>query len=467
MDTVTIGLQVSLGMLVMVVLGMRVAFAAGLAGFVGLVWLRWNGFDYDPARFWKSVQISVKVAGLTPHSKVSAQVLSLIPVFILIGYLAYYARLTMALFEAAKRWIAWVPGGLAVSTVFATAGFAAVSGASVATAAVFARIAIPEMLKIGYNKQFAAGVVAAGGTLASLIPPSAILVIYAIIVEQDVGKLLLAGFVPGAFSAVVYGCLIVGMAVLFKSVGPPVGGFTWKERFESLPPALPIVAVVVIIIFFVYNPFGDAWGTPTEGGAVGAFIVFTMALYRGMRLKQLKEALLETAKLTVMIFTIIWGVLIYVRFLGFAKLPDAFADWITSLDMAPLLILIFILLAYAVLGMFMDAIGMLLLTLPVVYPAVMALNGGECVSAADSAFGMSGTMCAIWFGILVVKMAEFCLITPPIGLNCFVVAGVRDDLSVQDVFKGVAPFFVADGVTIALLVAFPGIVLWLPSLAGG
>lgn len=467
MDGVTIGLWVSGGMLVMVVLGMRVAFAAGLAGFVGLVWLRWNGFDYDPNRFWKAVQISVKVAGLTPHSKVSAQVLSLIPVFILIGYLAYYARLTVALFEAAKRWIAWVPGGLAVSTVFATAGFAAVSGASVATAAVFARIAIPEMLKIGYNKKFAAGVVAAGGTLASLIPPSAILVIYAIIVEQDVGKLLLAGFIPGAFSAVVYGCLIVGIAVIFKNVGPPVGGFTWKERFQSLPPALPIVAVVVIIIFFVYNPFGDAWGTPTEGGAVGAFIVFVIALLRGMRTQQLKEALLETAKLTIMIFSIIWGVLIYVRFLGFAKLPDAFADWITALDMSPMLILICILLGYAILGMFMDAIGMLLLTLPVVYPAVMALNGGEMVSAADSTFGMSGTMCAIWFGILVVKMAEFCLITPPIGLNCFVVAGVRDDLSVQDVFKGVAPFFVADGVTIALLVAFPGIVLWLPSLAGG
>ena len=464
MQSVTIGLWVSAGMLAMVVLGMRVAFAAGLAGFVGLVWLRWNGFDYDQERFWKSVQISVKVAGLTPHSKVSAQVLSLIPVFILIGYLAYYARLTMALFEAAKRWIAWVPGGLAVSTIFATAGFAAVSGASVATAAVFARIAIPEMLKIGYSKQFAAGVVAAGGTLASLIPPSAILVIYAIIVEQDVGKLLLAGFIPGAFSAVVYGCLIIGIALFFKTVGPPVGGFSWKQRFESLPPALPIVAVIVIIIFFVYNPFGDAWGTPTEGGAVGAFIVFVMALYRGMGFNQLKEALLETAKLTVMIFTIIWGVLIYVRFLGFAKLPDAFANWITSLDAEPLLILICILFAYAVLGMFMDAIGMLLLTLPVVYPAVMALNGGEFVAAVDSSFGMSGPMCAIWFGILVVKMAEFCLITPPIGLNCFVVAGVRDDINVQDVFKGVAPFFMADAVTIALLVSFPGIVLWLPSL---
>ncbi len=465
MENITIGLWVSGGMLLLVVLGMRVAFAAGLAGFIGLVWLRWNGFDYDPNRFFKALQISVKVAGLTPHSKVSAHVLSLIPVFILIGYLAYYAKLTSALFEAAKRWIAWVPGGLAVSTVFATAGFAAVSGASVATAAVFARIAIPEMLKIGYNKQFAAGVVAAGGTLASLIPPSAILVIYAIIVEQDVGKLLLAGFIPGAVSALVYGGLIVCIALYFKNVGPPVSGFTWKERFESLAPAFPIVAVIIIIIFFVYNPFGDAWGTPTEGGAIGAFIVFLMAIYRGMRVKQLKEALLETAKLTIMIFTIIWGVLIYVRFLGFAKLPDAFSSWITSLDMSPVLILVCILLGYAVLGMFMDAIGMLLLTLPVVYPAVMALNGGETVSAADSAFGMSGTMCAIWFGILVVKMAEFCLITPPIGLNCFVVAGVRDDLSVQDVFKGVTPFFIADAFTIAVLISFPGIVLWLPSLA--
>ena len=306
--------------------------------------------------------------------------------------------------------------------------------------------------------------VAAAGTLASLIPPSAILVIYAIIVEQDVGALLLAGFIPGVFSAFVYTALIIGMALTIKDFGPRVTGFTWKQRFASLPPALPIVAVVVIIIFFVYNPFGgDAWGTPTEGGAIGAFIVFLMALYRGMRWPELRDALMETAKLSVMIFTIIWGVLIYVRFLGFADLPGAFSDWLTSLDMAPLLILIMILLAYAVLGMFMDAIGMLLLTLPVVFPAIMALNGGMNVSAEASAFGMSGPMCAIWFGILVVKMAEFCLITPPIGLNCFVVAGVRPDITVQDVFKGVMPFFIADAITIALLVAFPMIVLWLPS----
>lgn len=463
MTPTEIGLWVTGGLFVLVVLGMRVGFAAALAGLTGLVWIFWARRGYDAEQFLWALTVAVKTAGQVPHSKVSSQALSLIPTFILIGYLAYFAGLTRALFEAAKRWVAWVPGGLAVSTVFATAGFAAVSGASVATAAVFARIAIPEMLAIGYDKRFAAGVVAAAGTLASLIPPSAILVIYAIIVEQDVGKLLLAGFIPGMFSAFIYALLIIGMALTIKGFGPPVGGFTWAQRLVALPPALPIVFVVVTIVFFVYNPFGgDAWGTPTEGGAIGAFVVFLMALWRGMRWRELKEALIETAKLSVMIFTIIWGVLIYVRFLGFADLPRAFAGWIGGLEQSPMLTLVLILLAYAILGMFMDAIGMLLLTLPVVFPAVMALNGGIGVSAADSAFGMSGPMCAIWFGILVVKMAEFCLITPPIGLNCFVVAGVRPELSVQDVFRGVMPFFVADAITIALLIAFPAIVLWLP-----
>ena len=466
MEPIDIGIIVSIIMVGMVILGMRVAFAAALAGFLGLLWIFWAKKGYDPEDFGWALGVAVKTAGQVPHSKISSQALSLIPTFILIGYLAYYAGLTRALFEAAKKWVGWLPGGMAVSTVFATAGFAAVSGASVATAAVFARISIPEMLKVGNHKRFAAGVVAAGGTLASLIPPSAILVIYALIVEQNVGMLLLAGFIPGAFSAVVYGGLIVAMALIIPNFGPPVRGFTWGERFASLVPAFPVFFVVLIIIFFIYNPFGgDAWGTPTEGGALGAFVVFVMALLHGTKWSQLREAIIETAKLSAMIFAIIWGVLIYVRFLGFAQLPSAFSEFIVSLDQSPMLTLVLILLAYAVLGMFMDAIGMLLLTLPVVYPAVMALNGGEFVSAGDSAFGMSGPMCAIWFGILVVKMAEFCLITPPIGLNCFVVAGVRDDISVQDVFRGVTPFFIADALTIGGLIAFPQIVLWLPSLA--
>ena len=191
----------------------------------------------------------------------------------------------------------------------------------------------------------------------------------------------------------------------------------------------------------------EGWATPTEAGALGASVVFVMAMMKGMKVANLRDALMETAKLTVMIFSIIWGVLVFVRFLGFAGLPDAFAKWVVALPFEPLYILIGILLFYAVLGMFMDAIGMLLLTLPVVYPAVIGLGYDP-----------------IWFGIIVVKMAEICLITPPIGLNCFVVNGVRPDIPLNKVFRGVAPFFIADVVTIAVLIAFPQIVTWLPQM---
>ncbi|CAI8220093.1 MAG: TRAP transporter large permease [Sulfurovum sp.] len=457
MDKLDIGITVTCIMLFMVVIGMRVAFAAAIAGFLGLVWIFSAKLGFE-----KGFMIAVKMAGTIPHSKVSSLALSLIPAFILIGFLAYHTGLTKALFEASKRWVGWLPGGMGVSTVFSAAGFAAVSGASLATSAVFAKIAVPEMLKLGYNKRFAAGVVAASGTLASLIPPSAILVIYAIIVEQDVGALLMAGFLPGIASAFIYVGLVVGLALMNKDFGPSIKGFTWKQRFESLPGTLPVISVIAIIIICIYGGVG----TPTEAGSLGVFIIFLIALYKGMKLGDLKNVLIETSKLTVMIFTIIWGVLIYVRFLGFAELPDAFSSWIVSLDHNPMITLIAILCIYAILGMFMDAIGMLLLTLPITYPAVMALNGGEMVSAADSAFGLSGPACAIWFGIIVVKMAELCLITPPIGLNCFVVASVREECSVQDVYRGTTPFFIADVVTIAVLIAIPGIVLWLPELIG-
>ncbi|MFT5008003.1 MAG: C4-dicarboxylate transporter DctM subunit, partial [Granulosicoccus sp.] len=411
-----IGVIVSIVMLVFVLIGVRVAFATAGAGFLGLVWIFSAKMGFE-----KGFIVAVKMAGTIPHSKATTLSLSLIPTFILIGYLAYHAGLTKALFEAAKRWVGWLPGGLGVATVFSTAGFAAVSGASVATSAVFARVAIPEMLKMGYDKRFAAGVVAAGGTLASLIPPSAILVIYAIIVEQDVGTLLMAGFIPGVVSAFIYGGLVVVLALMNKDLGPPVRGFTWKQRFESIPGTLPIFFVIFIIMICIYGGVG----TPTEAGALGAGVIMAMAFYKGMRWSTLKDALMESSKLTVMIFTMIWGVLLYVRFLGFADLPNAFSAWIAGIDQSPYITLLFILMAYAVLGMFMDAIGMLLLTLPVVYPAIIALNGGPLVTAADSAFGVSSAGCAIWFGIIVVKMAELCLITPPIGLNCFVVAGVR------------------------------------------
>lgn len=428
-DPLQIGLIFCAILIVLVAMGVRVYLAAAGVGIMGLIAL----LGYGPA---------IKLAGTIPHSKTVSYSLSVLPVFILIGFLAFHAGLTRVLFEAARRWVGWLPGGLAVASVFATAGFAAVSGASTATAAVFSRIAIPEMLDSGYDRRLAAGSIAAAGTLATLIPPSALLVVYAIIVEQSVGRLLIAGFIPGIFSALLYAALIVLMCVRKPDLGRPVAGYTWGQRLSSVPPTTPILAVVGIIFSAIY--FG--WATPTEAGAVGAGVVFVFALVKGMGTRDLRRAILETAKLTVMIFSLIWGVLIFVRFLGFAGIPAAFADLITGLDVPRIYVLIAILLAYAVLGAFVDAIGLLILTLPVVYPAVMALGYDP-----------------IWFGIIVVKMAELCLITPPIGLNCFVVNGARPDIPLQDVFKGVTPFFVADALTIALLVAFPDIILWLPS----
>jgi tripartite ATP-independent transporter DctM subunit len=430
MNEFTIGILGVLALVVMVFLGVRVFIAAAAVGLVGLVAM--IGWDSGAG-----------MVGTIPHSKSVTYTLSVLPMFILIGFLAFHAGITEKLFDAATKWLGWVPGGLAVATVMAATGFAAVSGASTATAAVFSRVAIPDMLKAGYDKSLAAGVVAAGGTLATLIPPSAILVIYAIIVEESVGMLLVAGFLPGIVSALIYMALIVFMAKLNPNLGRPIRGFTWAHRWKSVPGTFPIIAVVVIIFSAMY--FG--WATPTEAGALGAFVVFVLALVQGMRWRGLQDALLESAKLTVMIFSIIWGVLIFVRFLGFAGLPEAFAQWVVSLDAPPLMIMICILLFYVVLGMFMDAIGMLLLTLPVVYPAVIALGYDP-----------------IWFGIVVVKMAEICLITPPIGLNCFVVNGVRPDIPLTTVFRGIMPFFLADVATVGLFLAFPDIILWVPRL---
>jgi len=432
-DPFLVGL-IALGILmILIFFGVRVVFAAALVGLIGLVEL----LGWGPA---------AGIIGTIPHAKSSTYALSVLPMFIFIGFLAFHAGMTQQLFDAARKWVGWVPGGLAVATVFATAGFAAVSGASTATAAVFSRVAIPEMLKYGYDRKLAAGVVAAGGTLATLIPPSAIIVIYAIIVEESVGRLLLAGFLPGAVSALIYAGIIMIWASLKPEHAPKISGYTMSDRLKSLPGISPIFIVVIIIISAIYS----GWATPTEAGALGAAVVFVIAIGRGTPLKSIKGSLMESAKLTVMIFSLIWGVLIFVRFLGFSGLPEAFTSWIIGLDVPPMVIMICILLAYAVLGMFMDAIGMLLLTLPVVYPAVMALG-------FDS----------IWFGIIVVKMAEVCLITPPIGLNCFVVNGVRPDIPLTDVFRGITLFFVADVVTIAVLLAFPEIVTWLPDLMNG
>jgi tripartite ATP-independent transporter DctM subunit len=420
------------GLLILLcVLGVRIAYAAAMVGTLGLVsMLGWTR--------------GISAIGTIPHATTASYTLSVLPMFILIGYLAYYARITEAAFEAARRWFGWMPGGLAIGTVYAVAGFSAVSGANTAAAAVFAKVAIPEMLKAGYNKRLAAGVVAAGATLDSLIPPSALLVVYGIIVEESIGKLLIAGFAPGIFSALVYTAIIAIMCTRNPSLGRPIRGYTWPQRFASLPGTFPIVLVIAIIFYSMLY----GWATPTEAGALGAFCVFVIALFHGMKQKELKQALLESAKLTAMIFTVIWGVLIFTRFLGFVGLPKAIAEWVVALDMPPMAIMIAIYVLYLVLGTIIEGIGMFLLTLPVIFPVVQALGFDP-----------------IWFGIILVKLNGIATLSPPVGLVVFVVNGVRPDIPVAEIFRGIGPFIVADIITIAVLTAFPEIVTFIVNSA--
>jgi tripartite ATP-independent transporter DctM subunit len=423
---------VGCGLLILLcVLGVRIAFAAAIVGTLGLVsMLGWSR--------------GISAIGTIPHQTTANYTLSVLPMFILIGYLAYYARITEAAFEAARRWFGWMPGGLAIGTVYAVAGFSAVSGANTAAAAVFSKVAIPEMLKAGYNKRLAAGVVAAGATLDSLIPPSALLVVYGIIVEESIGKLLVAGFAPGIFSALVYTAIITIMCTRNPSLGRPIRGYTWGQRFAALPGTFPIVLVIAIIFYSML--YGVA--TPTEAGALGAFCVFVIALFHGMKQKELKQALLESAKLTAMIFTVIWGVLIFTRFLGFVGLPNALAEWVVSLNLPPIAILLAIYVLYLVLGTIIEGIGMFLLTLPVIFPVVQALGFDP-----------------IWFGIILVKLNGIATLSPPVGLVVFVVNGVRPDIPVADIFRGIGPFIIADVITIAVLTAFPQIVTFIVSSA--
>jgi tripartite ATP-independent transporter DctM subunit len=302
------------------------------------------------------------------------------------------------------------------------------------------------MLKAGYDRRVASGVVAAGATLDSLIPPSAIMVVYAIIVEASIGKLLIAGFIPGLISALCYSVIVWIWAIWNPALAQPIRGYTWADRFKSLPGTIPVIGV----IFIIFASMVAGWATPTEAGALGAFVVYVAALLNRMKWSQLNDALLETAKLTVMIFAIIWGILIFVRFLGYAGVPERFSEWIVSLPVPRLVIMLGILGVYLILGCFMDALGMLLLTLPVFFPAVMKLGYDP-----------------IWFGIIVVKMCGVCLLTPPIGLACFVVAAVRRDIPLVDVFRGAAPFLIADFIAIAIFLAWPETVTWLPDYVLG
>lgn len=430
MDPITIGYLGIAALVVLVMVGVPVAYAAAFVGIIGITQIR------NPA-------VAEGLAGMIPFANSAHYSLSVLPLFVAIGFLAMHAGITTSAYEAARKWVGRAPGGLATATIFASAGFAAVSGASTASTAVFTRLALPEMESRGYDRAFAAGVVAVGGTLAALIPPSALLVIYGIIVETSVAKLLLAGFLPGILSVVVYLVVIAVMVRLRPGIAPIEPSVAMIEKLRALPQVAGVFSVVGVILLGIYM----GWMTPTESAGVATAIILVMALKARMGIRQFGNGLLDTVQTTAMIFMVIWGVMVFVRFLAFTGLPAYVAQGVSGLDVPRWMILAAIIVMYLLLGMILDGLGMMLLTLPVVFPTIVALGYDP-----------------VWFGILLVKLIEVGVVTPPVGLNCYVVNGIRPDIPLQSVFRGVAPFLVGEIFIIGVIVAFPDLIMMIPNM---
>jgi len=364
------------------------------------------------------------------------------------GQFATQGGLSRALFRAAAAFVGHFRGGLAMAAVLACAAFGAICGSSVATAATVAQVALPEMRKYNYSGRLSTATLAAGGTLGILIPPSVVLVVYAILTEQNIAKLFAAAMIPGIIAALGYLAAIWAIVRIHPDQGPAQPRHPWSERLASLRGVWPVAAIFTVV-------FGGIYGgifTPTEGAAVGAVATFVAGLAtRELDLAGMKRAFLATAETSGMIFMIFVGADMLNSALALSQLPAALALTVTALGLPPLLVIVGILLFYIVLGCVMDELSMILLTIPVLFPAVMGLD----------LFGLNPTEKAIWFGILVLMVVEIGLIAPPVGLNVYVVNGMARDVPMAETYRGVVPFLVSDAVRVTLLLLFPIIPLWL------
>ena len=384
-----------------------------------------------------------------PVSRTASYSLSVIPVFLLMGNLAMRSGLSSVLYEAARNWLGHRPGGIAVATIGGCAVFGSICGSSIATGATMASVALPEMRKLGYSGALSTRCLAAGGTLGILIPPSIILVIYAIITEQSIGDLFLAALIPGIIATFYYIAAILIYVRLKPESGPAGKRYGWKERFRSLKFVWPIVAIFIIVIGGIYSGVF----TPTEAAAIGAACTGIIALSRKTRWADFLECLIDTAKTTGMIFLILIGAEIYASFMALSELPILITDTITQANMSPLAVIITIMLIYILMGAVMDGLAMIIITVPLFLPVVMGFD-----------IGLSEEALAIWFGILVLSVVETGLITPPVGINVYVINSMADDVTLLETFAGVIPFVISDFFRLATIISFPAVALWLPGL---
>lgn len=384
--------------------------------------------------------------GIIPYSMTATWQLSSIPMFLLMGFFCFHAGLTKGLFDAAKVWLSGLPGGLAIASVFGAAGFAAVTGSSVACAAAMGRIAVPEMLRQGYDTSLATGTVAAAGTIGALIPPSILMILYGIIAEVPINQLFLGGIGAGLITAFGYVVVIMLRATLQPETAPRL---TEKVPMPERLRALREIWPVLLLVFGVFGGLFGGIFTPTEAGAVGASMSLVIAaVKRTLSLQNFKNAMLETLLTSGSLFIIAVGASLLTRFLAFSGTGDYLAEFVAALGANEIMLLIGISLIYLVLGMFLEPLGAMLLTLPILLPII-----------EETSFSL------VWFGVVLTKFLEIGMITPPIGLNVFVIKGVVGDLATTStIFRGIMWFLVADLVVVTLLIAFPEIVLFLPSL---
>ncbi|MEC9344906.1 MAG: TRAP transporter large permease [Pseudomonadota bacterium] len=433
MDNLTIGILSFPVLLALIFLRVPIGLAMLTCG-IGGMWLVLGR--------WTPILAQLKQL---PYDTFSSYSLSIVPLFLLMGQFATRGGLSTALFRAAESWIGHRKGGVAMAAVGACAGFGAICGSSLATAATMGQVALPELKRCGYSDALATGCLAAGGTLGILIPPSIVLVIYAILAEQNIAKLFVAAFIPGILAALGYMAAIA----IYVRLRPGSAGARepspMAERWQALVAVWPVLLIFVVVIGGIYAGIF----TPTEAAAIGAAGTGLVALANGgLDWQGLKEAILATATSTAMIFLIVLGAAVYNSFLGFSRLPQETAGWVTVQGFSPWAVLALILLCYLVFGCIMDSLSMILLTIPIFFPVVAALD-----------FGIGAEETALWFGIVVLVTVEVGLITPPVGMNLFVVNSMADGAPMQATWRGVLPFVATDLARIVLLTAFPAISL--------
>ena len=437
MQEALIGFAVLLGL---ILLRVPIAFAMGLVGMVGFgLMVSWSA--------------SLAMIASVTYETGLAYGLSVVPLFILMGNFVTRAGLSDELYGAANAFLGHRKGGLAMATVVACGGFSAVCGSSLATAATMARVAMPPMRRFGYADSLASGSIAAGGTLGILIPPSVILVIYGIMTEQDIGKLFMAGILPGLLGVVLYLAAVQYTIWRNPAAGPPGERVSWSDRMRALSGVWGVLVLFLIVMGGIYGGIF----TPTEAAGIGASGAFLFALARRkLTVAKTYEILIQSVKTTAMIFSVLIGALMFSNFVNIADMPGAITSFVQQAQLSPIMVMVFIIAVYVVLGCILESLSMILLTVPVFYPLVSEL-----------AFpGVPPEMVLIWFGIIVVVVTEISLITPPVGLNVFVLRGVLPDVPTRTIFTGVTPFWIADIIRLLLLVSLPTISLLLPSLMG-